>query len=92
MIRRCDGSDPNLTARDGSGFCACGLTFDDVERMVIWPHYQIGPKLTLAELIALAREQGVELPPVVTGTAVGDSIEDPFTGEVTAVVRLADPP
>lgn len=49
MIRRCDGSDPNLT-RDvregerpsgpwpGSVPCDCGLVFDDVERMVTYPH------------------------------------------------------
>lgn len=39
MIRHCDGTDANLlddapTARP----CACGLTFDDVERSVIYPH------------------------------------------------------
>lgn len=53
MIRRCDGSDVNLIARDGSSPCGCGLVFDDVERMVIWPHTLIPPKLTLAELEAL---------------------------------------
>jgi hypothetical protein len=52
MIRTCDGTDPNLTreARPGeepfglwpdSVPCDCGLTFDDVERTVIWPHTRI---------------------------------------------------
>jgi hypothetical protein len=56
VIRRCDGSDPNLIARDGSGCCACGLTFDDVDRMVIWPHTPIPRKLTQAQLEKLWTE------------------------------------
>jgi hypothetical protein len=40
MIRTCDGSDPNLVDRDGAP-CDCGLIFDDVELMVIYPHSQI---------------------------------------------------
>jgi hypothetical protein len=70
VIRRCDGSDRNLIARDGSECCACGLTFDDVERMVIWPHHPVGPKLTLAELGAVFRDTfGVDLGDVLPGTA-----------------------
>lgn len=55
MIRRCDGSDANLIGRHGSGFCSCGLSFDDVERMVVWPHNPVRSKLTLAELEDLFR-------------------------------------
>jgi hypothetical protein len=36
MMRKCDGTDPNLL-RDGQP-CDCGLAFDDVTRMVIYPH------------------------------------------------------
>lgn len=64
MMRRCDGTDPNLIAADRTSPCACGLAFDDVERMVLWPHLPVGPKLTDAELQAAAGE----LMPVVTGT------------------------
>ena len=41
MIRTCDGTDPNLHALDGSP-CSCGLHFDDVERMVVFPHRYVG--------------------------------------------------
>lgn len=27
--------------------CACGLTFDDVDRSVIWPHVRFTPKPTV---------------------------------------------
>lgn len=37
MIRKCDGKDETLQGVEG-GACACGLTFDDAERMVLWPH------------------------------------------------------
>jgi hypothetical protein len=50
LIRKCVGTDLTLTGRDGTGNCNCGLIFDDVERMVIWPHNPVGPKLTLTEL------------------------------------------
>ena len=40
MIRTCNGYD--LTLLDGpartAGPCACGLTFDDVERSTVYPH------------------------------------------------------
>lgn len=37
MIRHCDGTDVYLTTKDGEP-CSCGLVFDDVARMVIFPH------------------------------------------------------
>lgn len=43
MIRHCNGSDPFLIARDNSTPCACGLTFDDEHRSVLWPHTPIMP-------------------------------------------------
>jgi hypothetical protein len=56
--RTCDGRDPNLLAEDCQTPCACGLTFDDVDRLVIYPHQPIGPKLTYDELMELYREMG----------------------------------
>ena len=38
MIRRCNGTDPNLLGMGGKVPCGCGLEFDDVEREVIYPH------------------------------------------------------
>jgi hypothetical protein len=52
VIRTCSGQDPNLITEDGLP-CACGLTFDDVERMVIFPHRELPPKRSLEELEAL---------------------------------------
>ena len=56
MMRHCDGNDPNLLTwsdRTLTGVpmptrvpCSCGLTFDDVERLTIFPHLPIGPKPT----------------------------------------------
>jgi hypothetical protein len=40
MIRTCDGTDPNLVDPEG-GPCGCGLTFDDVDLTVIFPHHRI---------------------------------------------------
>lgn len=65
MIRTCDGNDATLsrektftTTPGGQETrvwvpCDCGTTFDDVERMVIYPHYylRVG-KERLQELIA----------------------------------------
>ena len=57
MTRTCCGTDPNLLAEDRSP-CACGLTFDDVERMVTYPHDMVrGGGLSIAE--AVAREMGI---------------------------------
>lgn len=52
MIRRCDGTDPNLIreipgVRSDTPFdlryepCTCGRLFNDVERSTIWPHYKL---------------------------------------------------
>jgi hypothetical protein len=46
MLRHCDGTDPNLQKRMVSDNdesieyvpCDCGLTFDDVNHLVIYPH------------------------------------------------------
>jgi hypothetical protein len=42
MMRRCDGTDPNLLDEDREP-CACGLVFDEVDRMVIYPHNPVEP-------------------------------------------------
>lgn len=55
MIRRCDGTDPNLIREiPGTGPdvpmseryepCACGRFFNDVERSVIFPHVKFLPE------------------------------------------------
>lgn len=39
MLRTCNGHDVNLLDDAVTAApCACGLTFDDVDRSVIWPH------------------------------------------------------
>lgn len=40
MQRTCDGTDPNLLDIVGDP-CNCGMTFDDVDRTVIYPHLLI---------------------------------------------------
>ena len=40
MMRTCDGTDPNLVGIDGQP-CKCGITFDDVNQMVVFPHFPI---------------------------------------------------
>lgn len=47
MIRTCDGTDPNLAGEDGEP-CACGMTFDDVRRRVVWPHEPVNAAADLA--------------------------------------------
>lgn len=37
MIRRCDGTDPNLHDITGQA-CRCGKSFDDVGHSTVWPH------------------------------------------------------
>lgn len=37
MIRYCDGTDRYLIG-EGGGSCHCGLLFDDVRRLVKYPH------------------------------------------------------
>lgn len=51
MIRTCDGVDDLLQRQDGAP-CNCGLTFDDVDRYVIYPHEAIPPRLTDAQVEA----------------------------------------
>jgi hypothetical protein len=63
MMRTCDGTDPNLLVDVGGLPCDCGLTFDDVELAVIWPHQALSPRLTEAErdaLLALLSEPDTE--------------------------------
>lgn len=40
MIRTCDGTDEYLRGEDGKP-CGCGRTFDDVDRLTVWPHYPV---------------------------------------------------
>jgi len=49
MLRTCDGNDPNLVDRDGNP-CDCGLIFDDVECMVVYPHAAILDRAAKDEL------------------------------------------
>ena len=44
MIRTCDGTDSTLVAPDGRTPCSCGTTFDDVQRMVVYPHRPVRPR------------------------------------------------
>jgi hypothetical protein len=53
VIRRCNGSDRNLIGEDGTTPCMCGAVFDDVDRLVLWPHTPFGPKMSADELDAL---------------------------------------
>lgn len=41
VMRHCDGADRNLIGEDGHSPCTCGLRFDDIGRLVIWPHHPI---------------------------------------------------
>lgn len=53
MLRRCDGTDPNLRRRDGDEGdrpCDCGAVFDDVKWMVIFPHQRVHGTETLARI------------------------------------------
>lgn len=59
MMRTCSGDDPNLVDAEGKA-CACGRTFDDVERSVIYPHAALWTHGMKAELIErLSREHGI---------------------------------
>jgi len=51
VIRHCDGTDPNLLGEDRAP-CACGLTFDGVDHVVIWPHQRIPSREERAALLA----------------------------------------
>ena len=73
MIRTCYGTDPNLLAEDGSP-CACGLNFDDVERMVTYPHHPVrGGGLGIAE--AVAREMAIPVDVPMTDEQVAEFAE-----------------
>jgi len=64
MIRTCDGTDANLkrelvTNTSPAGqekvewvSCDCGLAFDDVERLVVYPHHFIPNREDKAALVA----------------------------------------
>ena len=50
MIRKCDGTDPNLVLsplmdyredKDKGKPCTCGKVFDDVIFMVVYPHHPV---------------------------------------------------
>jgi hypothetical protein len=58
MIRHCTGTDPNLI-RDGEP-CDCGRTFDDVERLVIYPHTRIPSATEKAAILDLLSTVPVE--------------------------------
>jgi hypothetical protein len=49
VLRTCDGTDPNLVDRDGAP-CDCGLIFDDVELIVVYPHQPIMSRTEKDEL------------------------------------------
>jgi hypothetical protein len=51
MIRKCDGTDPNLrkwihVGYDGGKYvsCDCGLIFDDIDHLTIYPHQKFPRK------------------------------------------------
>jgi hypothetical protein len=66
MIRTCNGYDPHLL--DGPGRtaapCACGLTFDDVQRTAVYPHVFIPTAADKAALLAALDTIVVERVPV----------------------------
>lgn len=55
MMRRCDGTDPNLLVFDDEDErpCNCGRVFDDVKFTTVFPHQRI---LTQAEKAELMRQ------------------------------------
>jgi len=55
MKRVCDGTDNLLIGEDGKSPCECGLEFDDVKRMVVWPHTPVGKPLTEKDIEKLTR-------------------------------------
>lgn len=40
MMRKCDGTDPNLITIDRKP-CTCGREFDDVDYEVVYPHRHV---------------------------------------------------
>jgi hypothetical protein len=75
MIRHCDGTDPNLQAQDGEP-CSCGLRFDDVDRMVIFPHHKAGGvgRAFLDALAAPSPQLDAEMRSVATQVASGMAV------------------
>jgi hypothetical protein len=69
VIRVCNGEDEFSQAEDRSP-CTCGRRYDDVDRMVIFPHQRIGGEMVtvhidspaatgvLAQMVAQLREAG----------------------------------
>jgi hypothetical protein len=62
MIRTCDATDPNLLdgPMSAAGPCACGLTFDDVQRSVIYPHVFLPTPADKARLAAWLDSVSIE--------------------------------
>jgi hypothetical protein len=68
MIRHCDGTDLNLIESTATGVpCTCGLIFDDVEKMVIFPHHRIPTRAekeaaygAMSDYMAMMEETGSE--------------------------------
>lgn len=63
MIRNCDGTDPHLLAEDRT-LCACGLTFDDVDHVVVYPHQRIPSREERDAILASLGFSGPSLPGV----------------------------
>lgn len=99
MIRTCDGTDENLkreevtrTTRAGQECmewvpCDCGLSFDDVERLVIYPHHFIPnreDKAALLERVNQMVKDGKTAEEIrqalqLTSQPVGAMVESPTT-------------
>lgn len=62
MIRHCNGYDRGLLdgPTKGAGPCACGLTFDDADRSVAYPHVFIATREDREALAALADSIAVD--------------------------------
>lgn len=99
MIRTCDGTDKNLlqeqvdrVAASGTESmhwvpCDCGLVFDDVERLVVYPHHFIPSREDKAELLALVDQmvkdnktsEEIRQALQLTSHSVGAKVEDNTT-------------
>lgn len=55
MIRTCNGADRFLLdgPTSSAGPCACGLTFDDVQRSTVYPHVFIPTRAEREAMIAM---------------------------------------
>lgn len=56
MLRKCDGTDPNLLAEDMKSPCTARCEFDDVDHEVIFPHRKLPPKLSLEGMEELLKK------------------------------------